>query len=99
MRSRISLIIGNSRYINNEEKLLKEFAKRLNTKVITFIGRDEIINKAEINRKTVIEYDPKSKAAERYRDLATKIIINKDLTIPTPLDFADLELLVYEYGN
>lgn len=100
-RSKVRLggIIGNSRNINNEEKLLKEFAKRLNTKVITFIGRDEIINKAEINRKTVIEYDPKSKAAERYRDLATKIISNKDLTIPTPLDFADLELLVYEYGN
>lgn len=100
-RSKVRLggIIGNSRNINNEEKLLKEFAKRLNTKVITFIGRDEIINKAEINRKTVIEYDPKSKAAERYRDLAAKIISNKDLTIPTPLDFADLELLVYEYGN
>ena len=46
-----------------------------------------------------LSVDEFTKAAERYRDLATKIISNKDLTIPTPLDFADLELLVYEYGN
>lgn len=96
---RLGGIIGNSRKISNEENLLKEFAERINTNLIAFIERDEIINKAEVNRKTVIEFAPQSKAATIYRDLACKIKKNKDLRIPSPLEFAELEMLVYEYGN
>lgn len=96
---RLGGIIGNSRNIKNEHELLLDFAKQINTKLIEFIPRDAIVNEAEINRKTVIEFSPESKAATVYRQLANKIINNGELTIPAPLEFEDLETLVYKYGN
>ncbi len=96
---RLGGIIGNSRNIKNEQALLLEFAKRINTQLIEFIPRDPVINEAEINRKTVIEFAPKSQAAKIYRRLADKITKNEHLTIPTPLEFEELEALVAEYGN
>lgn len=96
---RLGGIIGNSRNIKNEHELLLDFAKQINTKLIEFIPRDAIVNEAEIHRKTVIEFSPESKAATVYRQLANKIINNGELTIPAPLEFEDLETLVYKYGN
>lgn len=96
---RLGGIIGNSRNIKNEKALLEDFSKQINTNLITFIPRDEVVNQAEINRKTVIEYAPDTPAAEVYRQLAQKITSNSDLTIPKPLRFDELEKLVLEYGN
>jgi len=52
---------------------------------------------AELNRKTVIEYEPASAQAERYRTLATCVMENTLLTIPTPLEIDELETLAYAY--
>lgn len=60
---RLGGIIGNSRNTPNEYALLTEFARRLNTKLIAFIPRNVIVNKAENNRQTVIEYAPDSERA------------------------------------
>lgn len=96
---RLGGIIGNSRNIVSEKELLEEFAQRLNTQLIMFVPRDKIVNQAEVNRQTVIEWEPDSKQAQIYRNLAQKIDQNTDLNIPTPLSFEELEELVMKYGN
>lgn len=96
---RLGGIIGNGRNTPNEEALLLEFAKRLNTQLITFIPRDVIVNKAENNRQTVLQYAPDSKQAAIYRDLSQKMLNNEQLSVPTPMSFDELEALVEEYGN
>lgn len=96
---RLGGIIGNGRNTPNEEALLLEFAKRLNTQLITFIPRDVIVNKAENNRQTVLQYAPDSKQAAIYRELSQKMLNNEQLSVPTPMSFDELEALVEEYGN
>lgn len=96
---RLGGIIGNSRNTPNEKALLEEFAKRLNTQLIAFIPRDVVVNKAENNRQTVLQYAPESEQAEVYRQLSRDIINNENLAVPTPMTFEELEKLVAEYGN
>ena len=48
---------------------------------------------------TVLEYDPGSKQAEEYRQLAQKIHANKGKgIIPTPITMDELEDLLLEFG-
>ena len=47
---------------------------------------------------TVIEYDPKAKQADEYRELAQKVIDNKLFVIPKPLEMEQLEDLLMEFG-
>ena len=96
---RLGGIIGNSRNIDNERELLTEFAKRLGTKLIAYIPRDKVVNQAEVNKQTVIAWKPDSAQADVYRRLASLIIDNNDLSIPTPLSFEELESLVMKYGD
>ena len=101
MRGRVRLggIIGNGRNTPNERELLEAFAKSLNTQLIAFIPRDVIVNKAENNRQTVLQYAPASNQAEVYRRLSQDILQNAKLSIPTPMSFEELEKLVAAYGN
>ena len=66
--------------------------------MIHFIPRDNVVQRAEIRRMTVIEYDPKAKQAEEYRTLANKIKNNTNLVIPTPITMDQLEELLMEFG-
>ena len=66
--------------------------------MIHFIPRDNVVQRAEIRRMTVIEYDPKAKQAEEYRTLANKIKHNKKLVIPTPITMDQLEELLMKFG-
>ena len=91
-------IIGNGRNVPNEENLLRTFAEKINTRIVAFIPRDKIVNLAEINRKTVIEWDPTSKQAQVYAALATEIFQNTQLSIPKPLSFEELEDLIGFFG-
>lgn len=96
---RLGGIIGNSRNTPNEKNLLEEFAKRLNTKLVAFIPRDVVVNKAENNRQTVLQYAPESTQAQIYRSLSKYIMNNENLSVPTPMSFEELEKLVEKYGN
>ena len=96
---RLGGIIGNGRNTPNEKQLLEAFAQRLHTRLIAFIPRDIVVNKAENNRQTVLQYAPESAQAQVYRDLSQKIIHNEGLSIPTPMSFEDLEKLVADYGH
>ena len=73
-------------------------AEKLGTQMIHFVPRDNAVQRAEIRRMTVIEYDPKDKQADEYRTLAKKIVNNKKLVIPTPITMDELEELLMEFG-
>ncbi|HWR05575.1 nitrogenase iron protein NifH [Sporomusa sp.] len=98
-RARLGGIIGNSRNIIREQALLEEFAAKLNTRLVAFIPREQAVHQAEIRRQTVIEWKPESAQAAIYRHLAALIMDNRELSVPTPLEFEDLEELVLRYGE
>lgn len=95
---RLGGIICNSRNVDRELDLLRAFSKELGTKLLYFVPRDNIVQHAEINRKTVIEYKPDSSQATEYRNLAQAVIDNKDFTIPTPMEQERLEEILLEFG-
>lgn len=95
---RLGGIICNSRNVDRELDLLRAFANELGTQLIHFVPRDNIVQRAEINKKTVIEYKPDSDQADEYRKLAKAIIDNDKFVIPTPMTQERLEEILLEYG-
>ncbi|MCQ8102607.1 nitrogenase iron protein [Methylomonas sp. SURF-2] len=95
---RLAGLICNSRNTAREDELIMELARRLGTHMIHFVPRDNVVQRAEIRRMTVIEYEPAAKQAQEYRDLANKIINNTQLVIPTPITMDELEDLLMEFG-
>ncbi len=95
---RLAGLICNSRNTDREDDLIIALAEKLGTQMIHFVPRDNVVQRAEIRRMTVIEYDPKAKQADEYRELAKKIIENKKFVIPTPITMDELEELLMEFG-
>jgi nitrogenase iron protein NifH len=95
---RLGGIICNSRNVDHELDLLRAFAKALGTHLVYYVPRNNIVQRAEIHRKTVIEYKPDSTQAEEYRSLAQSIETNDQFVIPTPISQEALENLLLEYG-
>jgi len=96
-RCRLAGVIGNGAGQAGEEALVRAFADRIHSRLVTFIPRDPVVQRAEIHRMTVIEYAPDSPQAGVYRSLAQSIIENHELVIPTPLSMDDLESLAMEF--
>jgi nitrogenase iron protein NifH len=95
---RLAGLICNSRNTDREDELIEALAAKLGTRMIHFIPRDNVVQRAEIRRMTVIEYDPTAKQADEYRQLARKIVDNENLVIPTPITMDELEDLLMEFG-
>ena len=95
---RLAGLICNSRNTDREDELIMALAERLGTTMIHFVPRDNAVQRAEIRRMTVIEYDPTAKQADEYRTLAQKVIDNTNLNIPTPITMDELEDLLMEFG-
>jgi nitrogenase iron protein NifH len=95
---RLGGIICNSRKVDNEREMVAEFARMLGTQMIHFVPRDNDVQRAEINRKTVIEWRPECPQADEYRKLAQAIDQNKMYVIPNPLEIDALEKLLIDFG-
>jgi len=95
---RLGGLICNSRNVDNEAALIEALAERLGTQMIHFVPRDNMVQRAELNRKTVIEYDPEHVQADEYRQLSKKIDANEMRVIPTPLAIEELEELLVKFG-
>ena len=95
---RLGGLICNSRMVDNEMKMIDEFAKRLGTQMIHFIPRDNDVQRAEIKRMTVIEWNPEAPQADEYRALARKIDNNEMFIIPKPMEIEELESLLLDFG-
>ena len=95
---RLGGIICNSRNVDRENELLGAFAKELGTCLIYFIPRNNMVQRAEINRKTVIQYAPQDSQAQEYRNLAKAIDGNTSFSIPKPMTQERLEEILLEFG-
>ncbi len=96
---RLGGLICNSRNVLRERELIEAFAAELNTRMIYFVPRDTVVQQAEINKQTVIQFDPRSKQAQEYRNLAAAIADNDYFTVPTPMVQERLEEILLEYGT
>jgi nitrogenase iron protein NifH len=95
---RLGGLICNSRKTDREDELIIALAEKLGTQMIHFIPRHNDVQRAEINKKTVIDWNPKAEQADEYRALAKKIDENQMFVIPKPLAIEELETLLMEYG-
>jgi nitrogenase iron protein NifH len=95
---RLAGLICNSRNTDREDELIEALASKLSTTMVHFIPRDNAVQRAEIRRMTVIEYDPTARQADEYRALAKKVDENRNLNIPTPITMDELEELLMEFG-
>ena len=95
---RLGGIICNSRNVDREKEFLEEFTASIGTQMIHFVPRDNIVQKAEFNKKTVTEYDDSQNQAKEYSLLAEKIINSQNFVIPQPLSMDQLEAMVVKYG-
>jgi len=95
---RLGGIICNSRKVDGEREFVEEFTAAIGTKMIHFVPRDNVVQKAEFNKKTVTEFAPEENQAKEYSELARKIIENEDFVIPKPLTMDQLEEMVVKYG-
>ncbi|MDV7105752.1 nitrogenase iron protein [Vibrio sp. TH_r3] len=95
---RLAGLICNSRNTDREDELIEALADKIGTQMIHFVPRDNIVQRAEIRRMTVIEYDPTCKQADEYRTLAKKIISNEFFVVPNPVTMDELEELLMEFG-
>lgn len=95
---RLGGIICNSRNCDREAEVVRAFAEELGTQMIHFVPRDNVVQRAEIRKKTVIEFQPEANQADEYRELARKIEENTQFVIPKPITQERLEEILMEYG-
>jgi nitrogenase iron protein NifH len=96
---RLGALVCNERQTDKELELATELARKLGTKLIHFVPRDNIVQHAELRRMTVIEFANESKQAGEYRQLAKKIHENKGQgIIPTPITMDELEDMLMQFG-
>ena len=96
--TRLGGIICNSRKVDNEYALLKAFAEELGSQLIHFVPRDNLVQRAEIHKKTVIDYEPTAGQADEYRALAKAMDENELFVIPKPMTQDRLEELLMQHG-
>jgi nitrogenase iron protein NifH len=96
---RLGGLICNERQTDKELDLAENMAKKLGSKLIYFVPRDNVVQHAELRRMTVIEYAPDSEQAGHYRNLAKAIHENAGQgVIPTPITMDELEEMLMEHG-
>jgi nitrogenase iron protein NifH len=95
---RLGGLICNSRKCDNEREMIEELARRLGTQLLHFLPRDNDVQRAEIQKKTVIEWNASCPQADEYRLLARAMDANRKFVIPTPLSVTELESLLLEHG-
>ena len=95
---RLGGLICNSRNVDFEKEMIEELAKKLGTQMLHFIPRENVVQRAEIHKKTVIEHEGDHAQADEYRTLAKKIMENETFVVPTPIEIEELEKLLIDFG-
>lgn len=95
---RLGGLICNSRKVDGEQGLVEAVAAMIGTQMIHFVPRDNAVQRAEINKKTVIDYSPQEPQADEYRQLARKVDENQMLVVPKPMKIDELEAILMEHG-
>lgn len=96
-KTKLGGLICNSRLVDNERELVEAFAGKLNTQLLHFLPRDNVVQRAELQRRTVIEHEPDCPQAGQYRTLAKALEENRNFAVPTPMSSDALEALLLRY--
>jgi nitrogenase iron protein NifH len=83
-------IIANSITKTSQRDMIDDFSGKTDTEVIEYVPRSPTVTRCELDGVTTIEGAPDSKQAEVYRELARKVIDNKNAYIPKPFEADDL---------
>ncbi len=81
-------LIGNLKDSSQCNKdAIERFAARIKTKVLGYIPRDPMLQDAERQCKTVVEFAPDSPAAVAFREVTQKImdVDKKECVVPEPM--------------
>ena len=97
LKGNLSGIVCNCRNVDNEEKIVNDFAKKIGTHVIGTIYRSNLIQDAELDAKTVVEKYPESNETQQYIKLASSIMVNKKVSTPQPMDDIEFEKFFKSY--
>lgn len=98
-KTKLGGLICNSRMVDDEFELVNEFAGMIGTQLLYFLPRDNIVQHAEFQRKTVIEYAPNTAQAQEYRNLAQKVENNENFCVPKPITDDELEELLLRHSK
>ncbi|OPY28089.1 MAG: protochlorophyllide reductase iron-sulfur ATP-binding protein [Methanocella sp. PtaU1.Bin125] len=79
-------IICNEREAANEREIVGRFAEALGVPLLACIPRSPIVQQCEREGKSVLEAAPSSDIADVYRQLAAKVLTEKDNKVPEALD-------------
>lgn len=91
-------LICNSRNTIQEEELVSGFAETMQSMMLMKIPRSHDVQLSESKGMTVIEALPESVQSQAYRNLATAIMENNNLHIPSPIGKDTLNLLLKEFS-
>lgn len=94
---RLAGIIHNGRSMVDNDELVKDISKKLNTEVLAKIASSNLIAKSDLSRRTVVENYPHSQESQDFRDLAKKIIADRNLSIPSPVSDEEVEEICQKY--
>ena len=97
LKGNLSGIICNCRNVDNEEKIVNDFAKKIGTHVVGTIHKSNLIQDAELNAKTVVEKYPESDEVQQYINLASSIMANEKVSVPEPMHDEDFEKFFKSY--
>ena len=97
LNARLAGIIGNLRNVDHEIEIIENFADSLQVPLIQIIPRSNLVQESEFSGKTVIEAYPDSVQAEKYFELAHKILHNQERQVPEPMEKRQLLELLKTY--
>ncbi len=93
-KPRLAGVIANLRGVEGEEKIIAAFARRIGTRVMAAIPHHAVVTEAESMRRTVLEHAPKTRMAALYRQLAKRMLGNRSLVVPRPVEERDIEDMI-----
>ncbi len=97
--ARLGGIIVNGLTSPFAESIVKDFAGRTGTHVVSYLPHSTVVIQSELYGQTVMEAAPQSNHAFIYRRLARKIIENRHTDIPDPLSAKELRSWAREWGD
>jgi nitrogenase iron protein NifH len=89
-------LIYNGRSAIEAPFIVDKFAEKLGTRVVGRLPMSNLISRAEMHHKTVIEYAPESMVAQEFMKIAREIYNNCVRVVPKPLSDRDLDDIINE---
>jgi nitrogenase iron protein NifH len=83
-------IIANSITKSSQKNMIDDFSEKTATSVVEYVPRSPTVTRCELDGVTTIEGAPDSKQADVYRNLARKVIENKNTHVPKPFEADEL---------